>query len=83
MNVNEACRSVLSCNKGFKYIGSITDISHSWVIELMPDDGGELDMPPYMVNKKSGDLSVCFPPEHWEELSKGKTIEVPEEFKYH
>lgn len=81
ISITEACK-IATRERNEPYIGVITDIGHSYVIDTISENGETADMPSCMVNKKSGKTSACFIPDYWEKLKKGKNITVPEGYQY-
>lgn len=81
ISIIEACK-IATQERNEHYIGVITDIGHSYVIDTISENGETPDMPSCMVNKKSGKTSICFIPDYWEELQKGKNITIPKEYQY-
>lgn len=67
---------------GMPYVRSVTDIGHSFVIDVT--DGGD-NIPdvsgPPMVNKETGKVDVCLIPKYFRELSSGIKIEIPAEYR--
>ena len=80
VDINAACELYV---KEFpnERIEIVTDIGHSFVIGSTGRNGEEIDHSPFMVNKQTGKISVCFPPHHWDELKNGKPVKVPVKYQ--
>lgn len=80
VDINMACELVIQLAPAER-VEIITDIGHSFVLGTAGIHGEEIDHSPFMVNKRTGAVSVCFPPEHWEELENGKLVEIPKVYQ--
>ena len=80
VDINMACELVIQIFPAER-VETITDIGHSFVLGMAGIHGEEIDHSPFMVNKQTGAVSVCFPPEHWEELKSGKPVDIPEAYQ--
>ena len=80
VDINTACEMVIK-GSPLERVETATDIGHSFVLGMAGINGEQIDRPPFMVNKQTGNISVCFPPLHWDELKKGKLIEIPVKYQ--
>lgn len=62
-------------------VGAVFDIGHSFVISSIDETGEDLDTSPLAINKANGEITVYFPPDHWEELDKAIEIEIPKAYR--
>ena len=82
ISISKACE-LATAWRNEPYISDITDIGHSFVISTLSSEGESADVSPCMVNKQSGTIDICFFPDHFEEITKGKDIPIPEEYQFH
>lgn len=80
VDINMACELAIQ-NSPTERVAMITDIGHSFVLGMVGVHGEEIDQSPLMVNKQTGVVSVCFPPEHWRELRKGRLVDTPKAYQ--
>ena len=80
IDINMACELAIQ-NSPDERVAIITDIGHSFVLGMVGIHGEEIDQSPLMVNKQTGDISICFPPEHWRELKNGKLVATPKAYR--
>lgn len=81
IDVLQACEMILKRYNNKAYITNIKDIGYGYVVGMCGLNGEEYDVPPEIVEKETGKISVLFPPHHRDELKKGKIIEVPEKYR--
>lgn len=81
IDIKKACE-LAAAWRNEPYISDIIDIGHSFVISTLSKDGESADVSPCMVNKNTGEVDICFFPDYFDEISKGKEILVPKEYQY-
>lgn len=81
VDVMKAC-ALATQAYGMPYIRSVTDIGHSFVIDVTDgaDNVPDVSGPP-MVDKETGKVNVCFIPQYFQELNKGIKVEIPTEYR--
>lgn len=63
------------------FVEVITEIKNGYVIGTISKDGETADIPPVFV-KNDGTTENFFVPEYFEELQKGKVIDIPEKYRF-
>lgn len=81
IDVKKACELATKENKE-PFVSSIIDIEHSFVISTLSADGLEADVMPLMVNKETGKTETCFFPDCFDEISRGKDVDIPAEYQF-
>lgn len=77
IDVNKAIEIFYKSVKG-EYIGHIFDVGHSFIVSSVDEDGEAFDSDPLAINKKTGEITAYFPPDHWDELENAKEIDYTE-----
>lgn len=81
IDVKKACELATKANNE-PYVSSIIDIGHSFVISTLSEDGLSADVMPLMVSKATGKTETCFFPDYFDEISQGKDIDIPAEYRH-
>lgn len=81
ISVIQACEIAIQ-KTGEPFVGAITDVGEGFVLGMVSKEGDAPDISPIIIRKNNGDAEPYFPPDHFEELEKGKRIKIPEMYKY-
>lgn len=81
ISVTEACK-IATERTGCPFVDVITNVKEGLLIGVLGSDGEAPDMAPLIVYN-DGSVDAYFPPEHGEEIKKGKSVPVPQKYQYH
>lgn len=81
ISTTEACKIVTE-RTGCPYVDVITNVKEGLLVGVLDIDGEAPDMVPLIVYN-DGSVGAYFPPEHEEEIKKGESVPVPQEYQYH
>lgn len=81
IDINKACE-MATAYRNEPYISDIIDIGHSFVISTLSSEGESADVSPCMVNKQTGTVDICFFPDYFEEITKGKDVSIPKKYQF-
>lgn len=80
IDTNRACE-ILSQKTSHNFFCQILDVGHGYVISPCSQDGEILEAYPYVIDKKTGKVSVYIVPDNFDELTKSIELDVPKKYK--
>ena len=81
-SADEAC-DILAKVYNLKYIQGIRELPDKYLLAPLDDDGKVMILGCVCAfDKRTGKMTTFFPPDHKQELSKAKRIEVPERYRF-
>lgn len=80
IDIQNACE-IATKERNEPFVSAVTDVGRGFVVATTAKKGEVADVPPLLINKKTGKTESYFIPMHFAEIKQGKRCEIPAEYR--